>query len=177
MHLPKTTIINAVLEGFLLLILQCTASANAVEQATAIKKLQFLIGTWKSVAQPDDADAVREIRTITVCPDGQSLSVTSESVLQKQRPVQITFEAGSGKYVFTSKTPEGDERIFYGVLTADGKLEIPIPPQSSGLFSGLTFIVTVNEGEWTETLGLPSKETFYRRSFVRQHHGCAKSRH
>ena len=162
MNLPKTMVVIVVLGVVLPRPHQCTASAYVTEQTTAIKRLQFLVGTWKSVAEPGQAAAAPEIRTIKVCPDGRALTATTGSVLGKQRPVQITFEPKTGTYVFTSTTSDGDELIFNAELIAEGKLEIPIPPQSSGLFSGFTFIVTVNDGEWTEILGLPSMETFFR---------------
>lgn len=170
MKTAKTKMAIAFLGIALLFPHQCAASPPDKEQATAIKRLQFLVGTWKSVDAPNRAPAAPEIRTITVQPDGLSLTVTTESVAGKHGPVRITFEPKSGEYLLTSTTSDDDERIFHAKLIADGRLQIPLP-QSSRLFSGMTFIVRVNDGKWTETLAPPSEpsEPFYRRSFVRQH--------
>lgn len=165
----KSTIALAVLGIALVFTRPCTAAPPGTDQSTAIKRLQFLVGTWKSVAETDQEEAATEIRTIVAHPNGQSLTVTTETVLGKQRPVQVTFEPKSEKYVLTSKDADGEERRFQAELLADGKLQIALP-QSTGLFSGMTFDVTVMNGQCTESVGLPSKpsEALYRRVFVRQ---------
>ena len=104
-------------------------------------------------------------------PDGLSLIVTTESVLGTGRPVHITFDLKSQEYLLTQTTSDGEKRVFHAKLTADSKLEIPVP-ESAALFPGFNFIVTVKDGRWTETISWPSKpcETLYSRSFVRQNH-------
>ena len=138
-------------------------------KAEAIRKLDFLVGTWESVKQ-SSSPAAPETRTIAFHPDGLSLTVTTVSVLGKGRPVHITFDLESRQYLLTHTNANGESRVFNAKLADESKLKIPIP--ESVLFSGLDFIVTVNDGQWTETIGQPSqpKETFYQRSFVRQRH-------
>lgn len=138
-------------------------------KAEAIRKLNFLVGTWDSV-EPDNAPPAPETRTIAFQPDGLSLTVTTESVLGKGRPVHITFDPDSQQYLLTHTNADGDIHVFNAELTEDGKLKIPIP--ESVLFSGLDFIVSIKDGQWTETISQPSRpgETFYQRSFLRQQH-------
>ena len=144
-------------------------------KAEAIRKLEFLVGTWESVEQ-ENAPAAPETRTIALQPDGLSLTVTTESVLGKGRPVRITFDLESQQYLLTHTNADGDTRVFNAKLTDDSKLKIPIP--ESVLFSGLDFIVSVNDGQWTETISQPSKpsETLYQRSFLRQQHDPLKAK-
>ena len=143
-------------------------------KAEAIRKLKFLVGTWESV-EPDNAPPAPETRTIAFQPDGLSLTVTTESVLGKGRPVRITFDQESQQYLLTYTNADGETRVFNAELTVDGKLKIPIP--ESVLFSGLDFIVSINDGQWTETISQPSRpgETLYQRSFLRQQHDPVKA--
>ena len=138
-------------------------------KAEAIRKLDFLVGTWESVEQ-NSSPAAPETRTIAFHPDGLSLTVTTVSVLGMGRPIRITFDLDSQQYLLTHTNANGETRVFNAKLTDDSKLKIPIP--DSVLFAGLDFFVTVNDGQWTETIGQPSRpdETLYQRSFVRQRH-------
>ena len=150
------------------------ASPPDRKQAEAIRKLEFLVGTWESV-EPDNAPPAPETRTISVQPDGLSLTLTTESVLGKGRPVRITFDLESQEYLLTQKNADGETRVFNAKLTADSELEIPM---KSVLFSGLDFIVSVSDGQWTETIRQPSRpsETLYQRGFVRRHHDPLKAK-
>lgn len=154
---------------------QSEASPQEMKQAEAIGKLEFLVGTWESVEQ-NNAPPAPETRTILLQPDGLSLTVTTESVLGKGRPVRIAFDLESQQYLLTHTNADGDTHVFNAELTEDGKLKIPIP--ESVLFSGLDFIVSINDGHWTETISQPSRpgETLYQRSFVRQHHDPLKAK-
>jgi hypothetical protein len=138
-----------------------------VQQAVAIRKLRFLVGTWKSV-EPDHAPPAPETRTITQ-PDGLSLSVTSESTLGKGRPVHITFDLPSQEYLLTYTDADGQERVFRAKLMEENRLEIPVQGEKV-LLAGMTFTVTVSGDSWTEAFSWPDKpnETLFQRTFQRQ---------
>lgn len=142
-------------------------STQDKKQADAIRKIEFLVGTWQSV-EPTNASPATETRTIIVQPDGLSLTLTTESVVGKGRPVHVTFDLESQEYLLTHTNANGETRVFRAKLTADGKLTIPVP--ESTLFSGLNFIVEVNDGKWTESVTRPSQpdEALYQRTFARQ---------
>lgn len=149
--------------------IQAWEMASEKEQADAIKKLDFLIGTWKSV-EPENAPPSPETRTITRRPEGRSLTVTTDSVLGKGQPVHVTYDVESQAYRLTHTDAEGEKRIFGAQLTDGNRLAIRQLEGKTGLLSGITFVVAVTDNLWTETFEWPERKDplLYQRVFVRQ---------
>ncbi|PAY21004.1 hypothetical protein CKO51_02855 [Rhodopirellula sp. SM50] len=158
----------------------CQTTNNAMEeiktqkevsdklQGEAIKMLEFLVGSWKSI-DPENAPPAPETRTISRQPDGLSLTVSIKSVLGKGPPIHIVYDLQSHGYLLTHTDSTGDKRVFRAKLIDGNRLEIPIEGKKT-LFAGMTFIVTVSDDSWTESIEWPGWKdpTVYQRSFVRQ---------
>ena len=137
-------------------------------EARAIAKLKFLVGVWKSVS-PANAPPSPETRTITIQPDRLGLTITTESVLGKH-VASITYDVESQEYVLTHTTADGEKIVNHAKLVATSRLEGVVSKPPGKLLSGGTFIVTVADDSWTETVEWPGmkNQASYERSFVRQ---------
>ena len=146
--------------------IEARKASSDEEPVRAIGELKFLVGVWKSV-EPDNAPPSPETRTITMQPDGQSLTVTSESVLGKGQPIHITYDPESQEYVLTQTASDGERRVFRAKLMDGNRLEIPVP---TGLLAGTTFTVTVDNDTWTDAFEWPQgiDSIPYHRRFIRQ---------
>lgn len=143
-------------------------AASDKEQIRAIEKLEFLVGIWKSV-DSDDSPAAREIRTITMQPNGRSLTMSTDSVLGKGQPFHIAYNVEAQEYLLTRTDPNGQERVWRAKLTDGNRLEIPIE-RKDVLLAGMIGCVTVTDDLWTESFQRSEKpdDTWFERRFVRQ---------
>ena len=146
-----------------------TESAEVSDgQAAAIRKLEFLVGTWKYV-ESENAPPSPQTRTITMQPDGLSLTMTTESVLGKGQPIHTTYDVESQEYRLTHTDSSGDKRIFIAQLSDGNRLAIRHLEGKKGLFSDLTQIVTVTGDTWTFAFEQPhGKDPFLTHTFQRQ---------
>lgn len=143
--------------------------ASDEEHADAIRKLEFLVGTWKSV-EPESAPPSPETRTITMQPNGLSLTVTTETNLGNGNPVHIIHDLESREYRLTHTDAEGEKRVFAAELNNENRVTIRHFEGKKELFSELNFVVSVTDDLWTEKFEWPEWKDphLYQRTFVRQ---------
>lgn len=150
--------------------IEAREEASDKERAAAIKKLEFLIGTWKYVA-PENAppNTSPQSRTITMQPDGLSLTKISESILGVGNPVHITWDVESQEYRVTHTDSNGEKRVFAAQLSDGNRLAIRLLEGKKGMFPDETLIMTVTGDTWTDAFEQPNgKEPFLLHTFERQ---------